>query len=160
MNTQQVRESNKHAQAILHGVRGSYIKINIILDEIRGKSVAEASAVLKFMYKKHSPIILKLLNSAIDNADRKGLISNLSVIHAYASRAKVLKRIDIKGRGRSGVAKKPYSHISLVVGQQEDKVIKSKAIKVKAVDSTLKSVGSKSAKAKTVKVENTEKGEE
>ena len=157
MNTHQVRESNKHAQAILHGVRGSYRKINIILDEIRGKSVSEASFVLKFMYKKHSPIILKLLNSALDNADRKGLVSDLKVVHAYASRAKVLKRVDIKGRGRSGVAEKPYSHISLIVGQ----VIEQNTVKTTRVKSVKTTANDKevTSKSKEVSKTNEERGE-
>ncbi len=115
MNSNQVRMSNNHAQAILSGVNGSYRKINIILDAIRDKTAEDAMVALNFITKKHSECIGKLIKSAISNARNKGLQGDLTIAHLYATKAHVIKKLFFKGRGRTGVNQKPYSHITVVL---------------------------------------------
>ena len=60
-------------------VRISSRKVKIVIDLIRGKNVDEAAAILMYTPKAASPVVLKVLNSAIANAvnnlemDRKDL---------------------------------------------------------------------------------------
>lgn len=121
MNSNQVRESNNHAQAMLNGVRGSYRKINIILDAVRGKSAQDAVTALDFIPKKHSPYVSKLIRSAMSNAKAKGVKGDLYIQHIYATKAHVLKRLFFKGRGRTGINQKPYSHITVVLTNERKK---------------------------------------
>ena len=57
------------ARAYLKYARISPRKVGIVLDLIRGKDVAEAKAILKNTPKSASEYLLKLLNSAVANAD-------------------------------------------------------------------------------------------
>lgn len=116
MNSNQVRMSKDHAQAVLNGVSGSYRKINIILDAIREYKTAEQAVVaLNFITKKHSECVQKLIQSAISNARSKGIAGDLEIAHIYATKAHVQKKLFFKGRGRTGVNQRSYSHITVVL---------------------------------------------
>lgn len=119
MNSHQIRSSDKHAFAVLNGVSGSCKKINIVLDAIRGKTAKEALETLDLIPKKHSLPVGKLIKSAVSNAINKGLTDDLLVEHIYSTKANVIKKIFFKGRGRTGINKKPYSHITVVVRANE-----------------------------------------
>ena len=57
------------AKAMARTVRVSPRKSRLVLDNIRGKSVADAIAILTFTPNKAAEIILKVLNSAVANAE-------------------------------------------------------------------------------------------
>ena len=57
------------AKAILKHVRIAPRKAKLVVDLIRGKAVGEAIAILRHTPKAASPIMEKLLNSAIANAE-------------------------------------------------------------------------------------------
>lgn len=123
MNSNQVRTSRDHAQAMLNGVSGSYRKINIILDAIREYKTAEQAMVaLNFIPKKHSECVQKLIQSAINNARSKGMTGDLAIEHIYATKAHTQKKLFFKGRGRTGVNQRSYSHITVVLttGSKEE----------------------------------------
>ena len=71
--------ADKRPKAIAKYVRISPRKVKIVIDLIRGKNVDEAAAILTYTPKAASPVVLKVLNSAIANAvnnqelDRKEL---------------------------------------------------------------------------------------
>ena len=60
--------ADKRPQAHARFVRISPRKVKIVIDLIRGKNVDEALAILQFTPKAASPIVMKVLNSAIANA--------------------------------------------------------------------------------------------
>ena len=60
---------NKVAKAYLRYVRISPRKVQIVCDLIRGKSVAQATAILMGTPKAASELLLKLLKSAAANAE-------------------------------------------------------------------------------------------
>ncbi len=60
--------ADKRPQAHAKYIRISPRKVKIVIDLIRGKSVDEAAAILQFTPKAASPVVLKVLNSAIANA--------------------------------------------------------------------------------------------
>ena len=60
--------ADKRPKAIAKYVRISPRKVKIVIDLIRGKNVDEAAAILTYTPKAASPVVLKVLNSAIANA--------------------------------------------------------------------------------------------
>lgn len=57
------------AQATAKTVRIAARKVRLVIDLIRGKSVAEALAILQFTPRGASPVVAKVLNSAVANAE-------------------------------------------------------------------------------------------
>ena len=102
-------------------VRISSRKVKIVIDLIRGKNVDEAAAILMYTPKAASPVVLKVLNSAITNAvnnlemDRK----DLYVAEVYANPGPTLKRYGARSRGSAAPMLKRTSHISVVRDQKK-----------------------------------------
>ena len=80
--------ADKRPQAHAKYIRISPRKVKIVIDLIRGKSVDEAAAILQFTPKAASPVVLKVLNSAIANAVNNQELNreNLYVAEVYGSR--------------------------------------------------------------------------
>ncbi|HHX20381.1 MAG TPA: 50S ribosomal protein L22 [Clostridiales bacterium] len=101
-------------------VRISSRKVKIVIDLIRGKSVDQALAILAFTPKAASPIVAKLLNSAIANAVNNQEMdrSALYVAEIYANPGPTLKRYLPRARGSAAPILKRTSHISVVLDQK------------------------------------------
>ncbi len=101
-------------------VRISSRKVQIVVDLIRGKNVDEALAILKFTPKAASPVVEKLLNSAIANAVNNNEMdrSTLYVAEIYANPGPTLKRWIARSRGSASPILKRTSHISVVLDQK------------------------------------------
>lgn len=95
-------------------------KVKIVLDLIRGKNVDEALAILQFTPKSASPVVSKLLNSAIANAVNNNEMdrNTLYVAEAYANPGPTLKRYVARSRGSASPMLKRTSHISVVLDQK------------------------------------------
>lgn len=117
------RQANKETRpfAKVKYVRMSPSKVRIVLDVIRGKKVDEAVAILENLPHSAAEVSLKLLNSAIANAENnKGLSrADLYVAEAYAGTGPTLKRINIRARGRADRLLKRTSHITIVLDSKE-----------------------------------------
>jgi len=96
-------------------------KARLVIDLIRGKDVAEAQAILMFTQRAASPLILKVLNSAIANATHNnGLEADkLYVKEAYVSEGVTMKRMRPRAQGKGDIIQKRTSHITVVVEQRE-----------------------------------------
>jgi large subunit ribosomal protein L22 len=122
---QKAAERHEHADKRPHAhvkyVRISNSKVAIVLDLIRGKPVNEALSILKFTPKVSCPVVTKLLNSAVANAennlemDRKELI----VAEAYANQGPTLKRMRPRSRGMGNPILKRTSHISIFLDTRD-----------------------------------------
>lgn len=111
-------------QAIARYVRMSPNKARRVLDQIRGISYREALIILEFMPYKACEVILKLLRSAVANAEHNnGLEPNtLIVSKAYADGGPSLKRFRPRAQGRAYKIHKPTCHITVaVMATEEDK---------------------------------------
>lgn len=98
-------------------VRMSPSKVRIVLDTIRGKNAEDAVAILANSTTSAAEVCLKLLNSAIANAEYKGLNrADLFVEECYAGAGPTLKRLDIRARGRANRLLKRTSHITIILG--------------------------------------------
>lgn len=105
------------AKATLKYARISSRKVKIVADLIRGKSVDEAIAIVKFTPKASSEIIEKLLKSAIANAENNHGMKheNLYVAEIYANQGPTLKRIRPAAKGSAVRIRKRTSHITIVL---------------------------------------------
>jgi len=101
-------------------VRISSRKVQIVVDLIRGKNVDDALAILRFTPKAASPVVEKLLNSAIANAVNNSQMdrSLLYVAEIYANPGPTLKRWIARSRGSASPILKRTSHISVVLDQK------------------------------------------
>ena len=97
-------------------------KVRVVIDLIRGKSVGEAIGILRNTPKAASPVVEKLLKSAIANAENNFHmnVENLYVSEVYADQGPTLKRIQARAQGRAFRINKRTSHISLVLKEKED----------------------------------------
>ena len=93
-------------------------KCRLVADQVRGLSVDKALDVLKFSPKKASAIVVKVLESAIANAEHNegADIDELSVTQIYIDAGPVMKRIRPRAKGRANRILKRTSHITLMVG--------------------------------------------
>jgi large subunit ribosomal protein L22 len=99
-------------------VRMSPRKVRRVLDQIRGRSYRDALIMLEFMpYRSCDPIV-KVLRSAVANAEHnKGFDkASLVVSLAYADQGPSLRRFRPRAQGRAFQIRKPTCHITIGVG--------------------------------------------
>jgi large subunit ribosomal protein L22 len=109
------------ARAIARYVRVSPRKARLIVDLIRGKSVPDAQAILRFSPQAASEVVEKVLNSAVANAERNlhTPAENLIVSTTYVDEGPTIKRIRPRAMGRAFRINKRTSHITVIVKQRE-----------------------------------------
>jgi ribosomal protein L22, bacterial type len=107
------------SRAILRHARISARKVKIVADLIRGKSVDEALAILRFTPKAASPIVEKLLKSAIANAENNHNMTkaNLYISEIYANQGSTMRRIRPAPKGSAHRIRKRTSHITIVLNE-------------------------------------------
>jgi len=108
------------AKASLRFARISIRKARTVLNMVRGKNVAIALNELKFTRKAAAPLILKLLDSAIANAQQKDKnvdLDNLFIKLAFADKApdRMMRRFRPRAMGRATRITKGISHLHLVL---------------------------------------------
>ena len=110
----------KTAYAYLRYVRISPRKVQIVCDLIRGKSVAQATAILLQTPKAASEPVLKLLKSAAANAENNHQMDpeKLYVSTCYANPGPIIKRIRPRAQGRAFRINKRTSHITIAVSER------------------------------------------
>ena len=106
-------------------VRISPLKLSYIIKTIRNQKVSKAVNILKFSEKRISKNVLKVLNSAIANAENnKQLdIDNLFVKEAYVGKSLTMKRWRPRAKGRASSIIKPFSKLTIIL---EERTIKNK----------------------------------
>ena len=108
------------AKAFLRYIRISPRKVGIVCDLIRGKSVAQATAILMSTPKSASEPLLKLLKSAAANAENNHGMDpeKLYVSECFATGGPILKRIRPRARGRANRINKRTSHVTIAVKER------------------------------------------
>lgn len=109
-------EAKAHARMVRIAPR----KAQLVVDLIRGKQVGEAIAILRHTPKAASPVVEKLLNSAIANAEHNYSldVSKLVVTQAYVNQGPTMKRFRPRAMGRASRINKRTSHITLAVAEK------------------------------------------
>lgn len=109
------------ARAILRNVRIAPRKVKVVCDLIRGRSAAEANAIMMNTPKAASEILAKLLKSAVANAENNHNMDpeKLYVAEVSVSPGPIMKRIRPMSHGRAFRILKRTSHITLVLKEKE-----------------------------------------
>jgi large subunit ribosomal protein L22 len=115
----------REARAFQRSARQSPYKMRLVIDQIRGKTVNEALALLTFS-KKHAALqIAKVLKSAVANAENAARVQNetidvdeLFVKHAVINEGIKMKRWTPAAMGRATPMIKRTSHVEIVVAER------------------------------------------
>src|ERR1700738_4467277 len=114
------------ARALMRGTRQSPYKMRLVIDQIRGKNVNEALALLTFSKKHAAKQISKTLKSAVANAEQAARATNaaldvdaLYIKHAVINEGPKLKRFMPAAQGRATPIQKRTSHVEIVVAERD-----------------------------------------
>lgn len=109
-------------KAVSKDVPGAPRKVRLILDQLRGRKVSEARALLQFVPMPVAQAVSKTVASAASNAENNYNMDpdDLVIVAAYAGEGRKLKRFRPRSRGRASKILKKSSHITIVVDERED----------------------------------------
>ena len=110
------------SKAVLTYARISPRKVGIVLDLIRNQPVDKAMAILKHTPKSACEYLIKLLKSAIANAENNHEmdVSRLYVAYCHVGPGPTLKRMRPRSHGRANRILKRTSHITLILKENEE----------------------------------------
>ena len=110
------------ATATARTVRIAPRKVRMVVDLIRGKKIGEAIAILRLTPKTASPVVEKVLNSAIANAEHnyEMNVENLIVSEVRVDEGATMKRFRPRAQGRASAINKRTSHITVVVSEKKE----------------------------------------
>ncbi|WP_374448177.1 50S ribosomal protein L22 [Stella sp.] len=117
------RVAENEAMAVARVLRTSPRKLNLVAASIRGLDCQAAIARLTFLHRRMAVDVRKVLQSAIANAENN---HQLDVDRLYVKEASVgktfsIKRFHARARGRAARVEKPFSNLTIVVGEREEK---------------------------------------
>ena len=117
-----MEKNNISIKAVNKNVRSSPRKIALVLDYIRGKKADVALRDLEFTRKKIALDVSKTVKSAIANAENNYQhdIDSLFVKEAYVGKSLVMKRFRARAKGRASGIKKPFSRITIILGEKKE----------------------------------------
>jgi len=112
------RETRPHA--IHKFARISDRKARIVLEQIKGKGVEHAAAILQFNPRYGADLVSKVLKSAVANAEENQQLdpSGLYVQEVFADQGPTLKRIQPRAKGRAYRINKKTSHITIILNER------------------------------------------
>jgi len=116
------RIDETEAQSVLRNLRVSPQKLNLVATMIRGMDAEKALAALTFSRRRISDDVKKAVQSAIANAENNHQldVDRLYVKEASVGKALTMRRFRPRARGRIGRIRKPFSHLTIVVGEREE----------------------------------------
>jgi large subunit ribosomal protein L22 len=108
-------------RAHLHLADTSAQKARLVVDAVRGKAAVDAANTLQFMNKKAARLVVKLLNSAIANAEENFGVSreDLVVSQIFADEGPTRKWRRFGARGRFKPMLRRSAHITVVLRERE-----------------------------------------
>lgn len=109
------------AKAVEKYMRISPQKLRSVANEIRGKELKNALAILKFSPKKASFLLEKAVKSAASNAENNSNLNkdSLYISKIYVGEGPTLKRSKPRAMGRTDLVLKRTSHVTVVVAEKE-----------------------------------------
>ncbi len=119
--------ADTEAQAIMHNIRISPRKLNLVAGLIRNQPASSAVATLTFSKRRIAQQVKKVLESAIANAENNHQldVDRLVVSRAEVGKSVVMRRFHARGRGRSAQIEKWFSHIKIVVAERSQELPES-----------------------------------
>ena len=115
------REQDNEAKVVLTNIRVSPQKLNLVAQMIRNQSASKALSILQFSKRRISNDVEQALRSVIANAENNHSldIDKLVVKEAYVGKGVVMKRFHARARGRGAKIIKPFSHLTILLSEQE-----------------------------------------
>ncbi len=110
-------------RARLRFARGSPRKVRAVAQHLRGKPVEEALHFLHLTPQASGRVLMKLLRSALTNAEDKGTkdeVESLRVSRLDVDGGPTLKRFLPRARGRATPIRKRMSHITVILRSPEE----------------------------------------
>jgi ribosomal protein L22 len=114
-------ETGVQVRAHAKYVRTSARKARLVCDHIRGKDVVEARAILAFTPRAAATPWLKLLESAVANAEHNHELvgEDLRIAAVHADEGPTLKRFRPRAMGRATRIRKRTSHLTITLTPKE-----------------------------------------
>lgn len=108
-------------RAVARNLHVSPRKVRLVLEHLPGKRVDEALGLLRYMPSPSAREVAKVVKSAAANAENNYAMSaaDLRIVAAYADGALRLKRFKPRARGRAAPRVRRYSHVTVVVDEEE-----------------------------------------
>jgi len=108
------------AKAIQRHIGVPATKVRLVIDQIRGKPVEQALAILRFSPRPVARVVEKTLRSAVANAlvkdeDNPVDAEELYVSRIFADEGRMLKRLRPRARGAAFRVRKRQSHMTVFV---------------------------------------------
>jgi large subunit ribosomal protein L22 len=108
-------------RAVVRNTGVSARKVRLLIDMVRGKKVDQALNLLRFTPTPTARVLAKLIKSAAANAENSFQASSadLKIVRAFADESRTLRRFRARSRGQATTIHKRYSHITVIVAEQE-----------------------------------------
>ena len=108
------------AVAQIKYIRMTPRKMRVVADQVRGKGIQSAIDYLSFCRRRAALPLIKLLKSALTNADRKGGIDldNLYVKEITVDKGPTMRRWMPRARGMATQILKRTSHVKVVLDEK------------------------------------------
>ena len=112
--------ADSEAMSVVRNLRVSPQKLNLVAAMIRGMDVNKAVAALSFSRRRIAGDVKKGLQSAIANAENNHSldVDRLFIKEARVGKGLVMKRFRARAKGRGARILKPFSHLTIVVGER------------------------------------------
>ena len=112
--------ADSEARSVVRNLRVSPQKLNLVVTIIRGMDVNKAIAALSFSRRRIAGDVKKALQSAIANAENNHSldVDRLFVKEAHVGKGLVMKRFRARAKGRGARILKPFSHLTIIVGER------------------------------------------
>jgi large subunit ribosomal protein L22 len=119
-------DNGKPAERVLVQAKARYVrtsprKARLVCDHIRGKDVTEARAILAYTPRGAAKAWIKLLESAVANAEHNHELvgDELRIAAVYADAGPTLKRFRPRAMGRATRIRKRTSHLTIALTPKE-----------------------------------------
>ena len=108
------------AKANLKATRISARKVRVLADVVRGMSVEQALTTLAFQQRAGAPILKKVIDSAVANADQRKLdLDKLVIVDVQIDKAGVMRRYLPRAHGRATPIRKQLAHIHVSLAEKK-----------------------------------------
>nr|YP_010724393.1 ribosomal protein L22 [Nivenia stokoei]WDW31520.1 ribosomal protein L22 [Nivenia stokoei] len=122
----------REVKVLTQHIHMSVLKVQRVIDQIRGRSYEETLMILELMPYRASYPILKLVYSAAANASHN---MGLNETDSFISKAEVnggpfVKKLKPRARGRSFPIKRPICHITIVLKEKSKFILDESKISI------------------------------
>ena len=108
-------------RAKLRFYRISERKVRLVSDLIKGKNIEDALNILIFNKRRAADVLLKLLRSALANAEELSLnVEDLVVNNVYVDKGPTMKRLRARARRRASTIRHRMTHITIELDSIND----------------------------------------